>query len=114
MRTQVTRPFQKHHDNTLAILACSTLTLSTFAGLLQSSEVTRDDGWSLFGVGMCLAVCTAGVVVAGIGMFLIEARRLIDQLFLAWCTATAALARGKTGSGTKCIADAKPAPPTNK
>ena len=76
----VTRPFIHHSDNTLAILGATVLTLATFSGLLLSSDVVKDDGWSVLGMGTFLAICTALVVVLGLALAVLEAKRLLDKL----------------------------------
>ena len=82
----VTRPFHQHADNTLAILAATVLTLATFSGLLLSSNVVEDDGWSLLGLGTFLAMCTALVVVLGLMLAVFEAKRLLEKLAAAAST----------------------------
>ena len=67
----------------LAILAATILTLTTFSGLLLSSDVVEDDGWSLLGMGTFLAICTALVVILGLGLAVLEARRLLSELAAA-------------------------------
>ena len=76
----VTRPFIHHADNNLAILAATVLTLATFSGLLLSSDVVEDDGWSVLSMGAFLAICTALVVVLGLALAVLEAKRLLDKL----------------------------------
>ena len=76
----VTRPFIHNSDNTLAILAATVLTLATFSGLLLSSDVVKDDGWSVLGMGTFLAICTALVVVLGFALAVLEAKRLLEKL----------------------------------
>ena len=77
------QPFIHHADNNLAILAATILTLTTFSGLLLSSDVVEDDGWSLLGMGTFLAICTALVVILGLGLAVLEARRLLSELAAA-------------------------------
>ena len=80
------RPFRQHADNTLAILAATVLTLATFSGLLLSSDVVHDDGWSLLGLGTFLAICTALVVVLGLVLAVLEAKQLLEKLAAAAST----------------------------
>jgi hypothetical protein len=82
----VTRPFIHHADNTLAILGATVLTLATFSGLLLSSNVVADDGWSVLGMSTFLAICTALVVVLGLAIAVLEAKRLLDKLAAAAST----------------------------
>ena len=75
-----TRPFIHHADNTLAVLGATVLTLATFSGLLLSSDVVEDDGWSVLGMGTFLAISTALVVVLGLALAVLEAKRLLEKL----------------------------------
>ena len=84
-----TSPLQSHRDhadNTLAVLGATVLTLATFSGLLLSSDVVEDDGWSVLGMGTFLAICTALVVVLGLALAVLEAKRLLDKLAAAAST----------------------------
>ncbi|CAH0380210.1 unnamed protein product [Pelagomonas calceolata] len=81
-----TQPFIHHADNTLAILGATVLTLATFSGLLLSSDVVEDDGWSVLGMGTFLAICTALVVVLGLALAVLEAKRLLEKLAAAAST----------------------------
>ena len=61
-------------------------TLATFSGLLLSSDVVHDDGWSLLGLGTFLAICTALVVVLGLVLAVLEAKQLLEKLAAAAST----------------------------
>jgi len=94
------RPFSSHADNTLAILAASVLTLATFSGLLLSAEVTRDEGWSLLGVGTFLAICTASVVVLGFVLAFLQAKALLERLRVAADKGAKEVARRRSRSSS--------------
>ncbi|KAH8073097.1 hypothetical protein JL721_3075 [Aureococcus anophagefferens] len=61
----IARPFSNDLDNTLAIVASMVLFFATFSGLLISADVTKDESWSVVGVGAVLAGLTVAVFADG-------------------------------------------------
>ncbi|KAH8093589.1 hypothetical protein JL720_4732 [Aureococcus anophagefferens] len=76
----IARPFSNHLDNALAIVASTVLVLATFSGLLISAEVTKDESWSVVGVGAVLAGLTVAVVVLSVVLVLLQAKALLQKL----------------------------------
>ncbi|EGB05994.1 hypothetical protein AURANDRAFT_72082 [Aureococcus anophagefferens] len=76
----IARPFSNHLDNALAIVASMVLVLATFSGLLISAEVTKDESWSVVGVGAVLAGLTVAVVVLSVALVLLQAKALLQKL----------------------------------
>ena len=76
----IARPFSNDLDNTLAIVASMVLFFATFSGLLISAEVTKDESWSVVGVGAVLAGLTVAVVVLSVVLVLLQAKALLEKL----------------------------------
>lgn len=56
------------------------LVLATFSGLLISAEVTKDESWSVVGVGAVLAGLTVAVVVLSVVLVVLQAKAFLKKL----------------------------------